>query len=65
MPGCPSREAMLINVDILTAQLRDERQKSSELDMIILETETTISQFRDLVASLQRSVAFSCHTYRV
>ena len=56
---------MLINVDILTAQLRDERQKSSELDMIILETETTISQFRDLVASLQRSVAFSCHTYRV
>ena len=43
-------------LDILSAQLRDEKQKSSELDTIIIETETTIAQFRDLVANLQRSV---------
>ena len=54
-----SEGAILTKVDILTAQLRDEKQRSSELDAIIVETETTIAQFRDLVANLQRSVQSS------
>lgn len=49
-------EIMLTDVEMLSAQLRDERQKSSELDTIIGETEATIAQFRDLVANLQRCV---------
>lgn len=51
--------------DLLSAQLRDERQKSFELDTIITETETTIAQFRDLVANLQRSEPSMKRIFRV
>ncbi|OXG26855.1 dynactin 1 [Cryptococcus neoformans] len=40
-------------IEALTAQLRQERVRSGELDALVLDMETTINQFRDLVASLQ------------
>ncbi|KIR68423.1 dynactin 1 [Cryptococcus bacillisporus CA1873] len=40
-------------IEALTAELRKERVRSGELDALILDMETTINQFRELVASLQ------------
>lgn len=39
--------------DNLGLELRDERLRSADLDAVILDMEATISQFRDLVGSLQ------------
>lgn len=44
-------------IEALTAQLRQERVRSGDLDALVLDMETTINQFRDLVASLQRYVS--------
>ncbi|KAK4685386.1 dynactin 1, partial [Tremellales sp. Uapishka_1] len=43
-------------IDTLTIQLRDERIRSGELDSLILDMESTIGQFRELVASLQSEI---------
>ncbi|WVN86516.1 uncharacterized protein L203_101680 [Cryptococcus depauperatus CBS 7841] len=40
-------------VEQLTSRLGDERVKSEELDALVIDMEGTISQFRELVASLQ------------
>ena len=40
--------------DQITLQLRDERIRSNDLEAVILDMEATLSQFRDLVSSLQR-----------
>lgn len=44
-------------IEALTAELRKERVRSGELDALILDMETTINQFRELVASLQGYVS--------
>jgi dynactin 1 len=45
--------------DTLTVRLRDERQRSTDLDSLVLDTEATLNQFRDLVANLQRQVSYT------
>jgi hypothetical protein len=37
----------------MTIRLRDERQRSADLEALDVDTETTLSQFRELVANLQ------------
>ena len=39
--------------DNLASQLREERSRSGELDNLILDMDSTINQFRDLVGDLQ------------
>ncbi|OCF42027.1 dynactin 1 [Kwoniella heveanensis CBS 569] len=43
-------------IENLTLQLRDEQARSADLDNVILDMESTISQFRDLVADLQSEI---------
>jgi len=42
--------------DKLSVQLRTERARSNEMEAVILDMEATLSQFRDLVSSLQMYV---------
>lgn len=43
-----------LRTDQLSGSLRDEKARSNDLDAAILDMESTLSQFRDLVGSLQR-----------
>jgi dynactin 1 len=43
-------------IALLSLQLREERARSGELESIVADMETTIGQFRELVAGLQRYV---------
>ncbi|WVR06294.1 hypothetical protein IAU60_003324 [Kwoniella sp. DSM 27419] len=45
-----------LEIDGLTVQLRTEQSRSGELDHAILDMESTINQFRDLVADLQSEI---------
>jgi dynactin 1 len=42
--------------DKMSLQLREERARSNDLDAVILDMETTLNQFRNLVSDLQRWV---------
>ena len=42
--------------DKVSVQLRTERARSNEMEAVILDMEATLSQFRDLVSSLQMYV---------
>jgi predicted GTPase len=61
MPRLVSMEvtALSDSVDSLKSQMKVERARSTELETLIVDMEATISQFRDLVASLQRCVIIS------
>lgn len=39
--------------DKLSGNLREERARSSDLDAVVLDMESTLNQFRDLVGNLQ------------
>ncbi|WVF69238.1 hypothetical protein IAT40_004014 [Kwoniella sp. CBS 6097] len=43
-------------IESLTVELRDEQARSADLDNVILDMESTINQFRDLVAGLQSEI---------
>lgn len=46
--------SILIPPDQLSGRLRDERARSNDLDGVVLDMESTLNQFRDLVGGLQR-----------
>ncbi|RXK41589.1 dynactin 1 [Tremella mesenterica] len=43
-------------LDALNIQLRDERKRSNDLDSVVIDMESTITQFRDLVGALQQEI---------
>ncbi|WVQ96736.1 hypothetical protein IAU59_003843 [Kwoniella sp. CBS 9459] len=43
-------------IESLTLQLRDEQARSNDLENVILDMESTINQFRDLVGGLQSEI---------
>ncbi len=43
-----------MNTDSLTQDLKEESQRSADLESVVSDMEHTIGQFRELVSSLQR-----------